>query len=262
MPLKWRSKTSWLPLQDAPAANLWSRTRVSRIMRTAGFPSTRRREGPSPSPRVVSARPVHRDEHSVFQSFGRLVLQHARHGQSVDQAARACGVQDAAVMSPIRRERSAAAIEPACVDRGQPLAAAWAGDAHLQLVARQLEAAARQNRRAPGIACSPLRAPSGRGSPKPTPTRVDAPANLGGADAGALTGRTTDQGLLQNDGATQSRCPRTVEKVGASGVNSTSMARSSGVCGESNERLHPSAAHGCKISPSVDVETELSAWRK
>ena len=117
-----------------------------------------------PSLTPVPARRLHRHEsarasRAVVRFYNKLGT-----AEQWIKEGTAGGALDATVVSPISGQRSAAAIERAGAQPGQPLAAARAADAHRQLVAHQRAAAPSQNRRTLGETCAVLLAGTGHGS--------------------------------------------------------------------------------------------------
>ena len=92
---------------------------------------------------------------------GGAVLQQAGDGGAVDQGRQAGGEDDAAELSSVPLERSAAGAEPAGLQPGESVAAAGAAEENRELVADELAATAGEDRRTAGETCPLLLAAAG-----------------------------------------------------------------------------------------------------
>ena len=140
-------------------------------------------QGGAPPRRVVSSRRVHRHEHALAQPLAGAVLQQARHGRAVDQRGQAGDELDASVVSSLPGKPSAAATRRSGLQPGQSLAATGTATAHQELVADEPAAAADEDGRAAGEACSLLLVVIGRGTSEPQAVRRHAAQDLGAATA-------------------------------------------------------------------------------
>jgi len=180
---------------------------------------------------------IHRHESPPAQSRGRAVLQQARHRRAMDQGRQAGGALDAAVLSPVSRERGPAAIERAGLQLGQPVAAAGVAQAHRQLVADQRAATPRQNRRAFGQTCAVLLAAAGRESSDSTLVRGDAPGDLGAASPDGLTRDDDHTGHgWRRKGTSVESCPRNASEPWCSRRFSLDADRADGLGSLKNAR--------------------------
>ena len=126
---------------------------------------------------------VHRHEHALAQPVGGAVLQQARHGRAVDQRGQAGDELDASVVSSLPGKPSAAATRRSGLQPGQSLTATGTAAAHQELVADEPAAAADEDGRAAGEACSLLLVVIGRGTSEPQAVRRHAAQDLGAATA-------------------------------------------------------------------------------
>ena len=113
---------------------------------------------------------LHRHEHELAKSLGGAFLQQARHRRAVDQGRQASDALDAAVVPSISSERGAAATERHRLRPGEHVAATGAAAQDQELVADELAAAADEDGRSAGQACSLLVA-AGGGASEPAAVR-------------------------------------------------------------------------------------------
>ena len=146
--------------------------------------------------------------HDVPQSFGRPVLQQARHRRAVDQGRQAGGALDATVVSPVPGQRSPTPVERVGLQPRQPLATARAPQAYRPLVADQRAAAPGQNRRTLSETRAVLLAAAGGEPPDTAPVRGDAAANLGAADPSELAVGEFSEERWRRKSIGMERCPR------------------------------------------------------
>src|ERR1700674_3433948 len=104
----------------------------------------------------------------------------------MDQRRQAGGEDDAAVVSSIPGQRSAAVAERDGLQPGEPVAAVGAAEEDWSLVADELATAAGEDGRAVGETCPVLLAPVGRGPSDAPGVRGDSAADLGDAITGRL----------------------------------------------------------------------------
>ena len=88
---------------------------------------------------------MHRDQPGDTQPGGGALLQQTGYGRAMDQSGKASGEDDAVVLSSLSVEPSAVGAEPAGLQRGEFVAAADVAQAHRELVADELAAAAGEN---------------------------------------------------------------------------------------------------------------------
>jgi DDE family transposase len=118
-----------------------------------------------------------RDQSDPAQPGGGTLLQQARDFRAVDQGRQAVGEDDAADLPPVPVERGAAVAEYHRLQPEEPVAAAGAAEANRKVVADQLAAAAGEDGRAAGEACSILLAFAGRKPSDAAPVRGHAAAD-------------------------------------------------------------------------------------
>jgi len=135
---------------------------------------------------VVPTTGVHCDQLGDAESGGGALLQQTRDGGAVDQGRQAGGQDDAAFLSSVSLQSSAAGAEPAGLQSGQFVAAADAAPTNRELVSDQFAATAGEDRRAIGEACTLLLTlPRGRTS-EPAAVRGDAGSDLAVADTDGI----------------------------------------------------------------------------
>src|ERR1039457_2835878 len=102
---------------------------------------------------VVPPSRIHRDQLGDTQPERSAFLQQARDGRAVDQRGKASGEDDATELSSFPLKPGTTGAEPAGLQPGEFVAAAGVAQAHRELVADQLAAAAGEDGRTAGETC-------------------------------------------------------------------------------------------------------------